>query len=214
MMNMSFAVRYYTKTGNTKRLAEAVARELGVEALPISEPVTEPVSEEPAVEPASEAPVVEPTSEEPALVADPVIEDTDNEDDEPSYDIHDDSKFYGIDESDDTCKITYKKKKSENWKHVNIDFGNVDLTKYSTVKMTVKPSRKLNLGITNQDENNPVFYRNHWNKEGKFTSTKETTLTINLTEDNANGLFLYFDATSNDTKGKDTTFTITDIWFE
>ena len=43
MMNMSFAVRYYTKTGNTKRLAEAVARELGVEALPISEPVTEPV---------------------------------------------------------------------------------------------------------------------------------------------------------------------------
>ena len=43
MMNMSFAVRYYTKTGNTKRLAEAVARELGVEALPISQPVTEPV---------------------------------------------------------------------------------------------------------------------------------------------------------------------------
>lgn len=40
---MTYAVRYYTKTGNTKRLAEAVAKELGVEALPISEPVTEPV---------------------------------------------------------------------------------------------------------------------------------------------------------------------------
>ncbi|MBR3539461.1 MAG: flavodoxin [Eubacterium sp.] len=40
---MTFAVRYYTKTGNTKRLAEAIAKELGVEALPISEPVTEPV---------------------------------------------------------------------------------------------------------------------------------------------------------------------------
>ncbi len=40
---MKFAVRYYTKTGNTKRLAEAIAEELGVEALPISEPVTEPV---------------------------------------------------------------------------------------------------------------------------------------------------------------------------
>ena len=40
---MSYAVRYYTKTGNTKRLAEAIAAELGVEALPISEPVTEPV---------------------------------------------------------------------------------------------------------------------------------------------------------------------------
>ena len=40
---MSFAVRYYTKTGNTKRLADAIAKELGVEALPISEPVTEKV---------------------------------------------------------------------------------------------------------------------------------------------------------------------------
>ena len=40
---MTYAVRYYTKTGNTKRLAEAVACALGVEALPISAPVTEPV---------------------------------------------------------------------------------------------------------------------------------------------------------------------------
>jgi len=29
---MKYAVRYYTKTGNTKKLAEAVARELGVAA--------------------------------------------------------------------------------------------------------------------------------------------------------------------------------------
>ena len=40
---MKAAVRYYTKTGNTKRLAEAVAQAVGVEALPISEPVAEPV---------------------------------------------------------------------------------------------------------------------------------------------------------------------------
>ena len=40
---MNIAVRYYTKTGNTKRLAEAVAKAVGAEALPISEPVTEPV---------------------------------------------------------------------------------------------------------------------------------------------------------------------------
>ena len=40
---MTYAVRYYTKTGNTKRLAEAMAKELGVEALPISEPVSDPV---------------------------------------------------------------------------------------------------------------------------------------------------------------------------
>ena len=40
---MKVAVRYYTKTGNTKRLAEAVANAVGVEALPISEPVDEAV---------------------------------------------------------------------------------------------------------------------------------------------------------------------------
>lgn len=38
---MKIAVRYYTKTGNTKRLAEAVAAAAGVEALPISAPVEE-----------------------------------------------------------------------------------------------------------------------------------------------------------------------------
>ncbi len=40
---MKVAVRYYTKTGNTKRLAEAVAAAVGVEALPISAPITERV---------------------------------------------------------------------------------------------------------------------------------------------------------------------------
>ena len=40
---MKYAVRYYTKTGNTKKLAEAIASALGVEALPSSTPVTEPV---------------------------------------------------------------------------------------------------------------------------------------------------------------------------
>ncbi len=40
---MKIAVRYYTVTGNTKRLAEAVANAVGAEALPITEPVSEPV---------------------------------------------------------------------------------------------------------------------------------------------------------------------------
>ena len=40
---MKVAVRYYTKTGNTKRLAEAVAGAVGVDALPISSPIEEPV---------------------------------------------------------------------------------------------------------------------------------------------------------------------------
>ena len=38
---MNVAVRYYTKTGNTKRLAEAVSEALGVKAYPISEPIKE-----------------------------------------------------------------------------------------------------------------------------------------------------------------------------
>ena len=38
---MTVAVRYYTKTGNTKRLAEAIAEALGTEALPISVPLSE-----------------------------------------------------------------------------------------------------------------------------------------------------------------------------
>ena len=40
---MNIAVRYYTKTGNTKRLAESIANAVGVEALPISVPVDQPV---------------------------------------------------------------------------------------------------------------------------------------------------------------------------
>ena len=40
---MKIAVRYYTKTGNTQRLAEAVAEVVGVEALPLSAPIEEPV---------------------------------------------------------------------------------------------------------------------------------------------------------------------------
>ena len=43
MNTLRIAVRYYTKTGNTKKLAEAVAGAVGVEAHPISTPLTEPV---------------------------------------------------------------------------------------------------------------------------------------------------------------------------
>ncbi len=40
---MKAAVRYYTKTGNTRRLAEAVGAAIGVEALPLDAPLTERV---------------------------------------------------------------------------------------------------------------------------------------------------------------------------
>ena len=42
-MNMKIAVRFYTKTGKTKKLAEAIGKAVGAEALPISTPITEPV---------------------------------------------------------------------------------------------------------------------------------------------------------------------------
>lgn len=40
---MKTAVRYYTKTGNTKKLAEAIAAAAGTEALDITVPVAEDV---------------------------------------------------------------------------------------------------------------------------------------------------------------------------
>ncbi len=40
---MKIAVRYYTKTGNTKKLADAVAEQLGLEALTVDVPLSEDV---------------------------------------------------------------------------------------------------------------------------------------------------------------------------
>jgi flavodoxin len=40
---MKTAVRYFTRTGHTKKLAEAVADAVGVKALPITEPIGEDV---------------------------------------------------------------------------------------------------------------------------------------------------------------------------
>ena len=40
---MKVAVRYYTKTGNTKKLAEAIAEAVGAEALSLNTPIEEPV---------------------------------------------------------------------------------------------------------------------------------------------------------------------------
>lgn len=41
--NMKYAIRYYTKTGNTKKLADVIAQELGVEAKSVTEPLEENV---------------------------------------------------------------------------------------------------------------------------------------------------------------------------
>jgi flavodoxin len=40
---MKIAIRYYTKTGNTKKLAEAIGNEINVEAKTVDEPLTEDV---------------------------------------------------------------------------------------------------------------------------------------------------------------------------
>ena len=40
---MKIAIRYYTKTGNTKKMAEALSETVGVEALTVNNPLTEDV---------------------------------------------------------------------------------------------------------------------------------------------------------------------------
>lgn len=40
---MKYAVRYYSKSGNTKKLADEIARVLGIDAKDVSEPLTEDV---------------------------------------------------------------------------------------------------------------------------------------------------------------------------
>ena len=40
---MNIAIRYYTKTGNTKKLAEALSEAVGVEALTVDSPLTDDV---------------------------------------------------------------------------------------------------------------------------------------------------------------------------
>ena len=40
---MKIAIRYYTKTGNTKKLAEAISQVVNVEAKTVAEPLTEDV---------------------------------------------------------------------------------------------------------------------------------------------------------------------------
>lgn len=40
---MKIAIRYYTRSGNTKKLADAIAEAVGVEAKEVSEPLEEPV---------------------------------------------------------------------------------------------------------------------------------------------------------------------------
>ena len=40
---MNVAIRYYTKGGNTRRLAEAMGEAIGVAALPLDAPIEEPV---------------------------------------------------------------------------------------------------------------------------------------------------------------------------
>lgn len=42
-MDMKVAIRYFTRTGHTKKLVDAIAEAIGVEALDISHPLTEKV---------------------------------------------------------------------------------------------------------------------------------------------------------------------------
>lgn len=133
----------------------------------------------------------------------------------PSYKIDKSSSFYTFSDKKDGCHISYTKSKTENWKNIAVNFSDVDTSKYKKVVIKVVPSRKgMNLGITNQDENKPVFYKDHWDKNNQFTSTKEQTITINLDSKNKNGIYIYCDATKNDTPSGKQTFVIKSITFK
>ena len=134
----------------------------------------------------------------------------------PEAIISSSTSFYNLEERTKGMRIKYTKRKNkENWKHVDLTFSNLDLTKYSKVKIYVIPSRNgMNLGVTNMDEENPIFYRDHWTKEGKFTSTEEQVVTVDLNEDNIDGLYLYFDATKKDGASDAQRCYITKIEFE
>ena len=43
---MNIAVRYYSKTGNTKAVAEAIARAVNVEAVSVEKPEAQPAQQE------------------------------------------------------------------------------------------------------------------------------------------------------------------------
>ena len=109
------------------------------------------------------------------------------------------------------------KKNKENWEHLDINFSNVDTSKYKKVVIKVVPSRKkMNLGITNQDEDDPKFYKDHWDKNNRFYSTKEQKIEIKLDSKNKAGLYFYCDPTSSDKDalGKEQTFVIKSISFK
>lgn len=40
---MKIAIRYFSKTGNTEKIANAIGKEIGVEALPMDKPLTDDV---------------------------------------------------------------------------------------------------------------------------------------------------------------------------
>ena len=135
---------------------------------------------------------------------------------EPTAKIECKSSYFKCTQTGDTtAKISYTKGAGEDWHHINVNFSNVDLSKYSKVYITVVPARNgMNFGITNQDEKNPIFYRNHWRSAGIFTSTNVQTVAVDLTEENVNGLYLYCDPTSNDTPSGEQTLMIKSIYFE
>ena len=142
------------------------------------------------------------------------VEEDDEDAVEPTYKISAPS-FYTVKKlSGGAQQFTFKKTGKTNWKHITVDFTDVDLDRYNKAYITVQASRKdLYLGITNKDEDDPIFYRNHWSGNSKVGSTGEVTIAIDLTEDNCDGLYIYCDATTSSTYKKSQKLTIKSITF-
>jgi hypothetical protein len=87
----------------------------------------------------------------------------------PSDVVYSDNSYYGIKEPDDgSVVVTYKKGNGANWECLMLDISEIDTDKYAGIKMTVNASRKgMILGVST-DSDDPDYFINHYESEGKL----------------------------------------------
>lgn len=87
----------------------------------------------------------------------------------PSDVVYSNNEYYGIEEPDDGSVVaTYKKDDGANWECLMLDISEIDTDKYAGIKMTVNASRNgMILGVST-DSDDPDYFINHYESEGKL----------------------------------------------
>lgn len=87
----------------------------------------------------------------------------------PSDVVYSNNEYYGIEEPDDGSVVaTYMKGDGANWECLMLDISEIDTDKYAGIKMTVNASRKgMILGVST-DSDDPDYFINHYESEGKL----------------------------------------------